>query len=99
MAGKEEEDKFEGKNPTYLKKDPRLRTMDRLKQHLDRFETLKARGSKTADARMLKIARGYAGKAAKQAVKNLGTGSVNAIKRAAKAPVMQDLKDIGFRNL
>lgn len=94
-----EPDKFGDTKPTPLKKDPRLRTMDRLKKNLDRYETLKAKGSKTADARMLKIAKGYAGKTAKQAVKNVAKGTAAAVGRAIDSPVVQDLKSIGFRNL
>lgn len=95
----EPESKFSDTKATALKKDPRLRTMDRLRKNLERYNTLKARGSTTADARLRKIAKGYAGKIAKQAVKNVAAGSVNAIKKAGDAPVFDDLKSIGMRNL
>ena len=99
MSGKEEDDKFEGMEPKPLKKDPRLRTMDRFRKNLERYDTLKAKGSTTADARLAKIAKGYAGKLAKNTAKTFAVGTVNAVKRVAKAPVVQDLKNIGFRNL
>ena len=104
MSGKEEDDKFanfdaERLKKLQLKKDPRLRTMDRFRKNLERYDTLKAKGSTTADARLAKIANGYAGKLAKNTAKTFAVGTVNAVKRAAKAPVVQDLKNIGFRNL
>lgn len=99
IAEAEGEDKFAGMKPTPLKKDPRGRTLDRLRANLSRYDTLKARGSKTADARMLKIATGYAGKVAKQAVKNTAKGAAASVGRAINSPLGDDLHSIGTRNL
>lgn len=101
MGGKTKTDNFKDYTPERLKslrlkKDPRGRTLDRLRQNLQRYDTLKARGSKTADARMLKIAKGYSGDVAKQAVKNVVKAPLKVFKGA---DFISQMSDIGSSNL
>ena len=97
------EDKFGKLKPIPLKKDPRRRTIDRYRKSLERFKTLKAKGSKTASARQSKINRGYAGivakDLAKRAIKGFAKGTVAAGQRFMDSPIMSDLHSIGTRNL
>ncbi len=80
MAGKE--DKFKEYNKKtmkslQLKKDPRLRDTERYNRTLERFKSLKARGSRTADDRMHQITKGYAGTITKHFVKKVAKGTAS----------------------
>jgi hypothetical protein len=81
-----------------LKKDPRNRTPERYAKSLERYQTLKARGSTTASDRQAKVDRGYIGTVAKNYVKKKISAVKDAGVNAAKA-VGSDLASIGTSNL